>query len=75
MARKRKGMIAAAAAFAASPQGRRLLQQAKEYAARPETKARAQELVAQARNRRKGGSPSAAPDPAAPIPPAKTPPR
>ena len=74
MARK-KGMIAAAAAFAASPQGRRLLQQAKEYASRPETKARAQELVAQARNRRKGGAPSATPDPAAPIPPAKTPPR
>ena len=62
MAKKRKGMIAAAAAFAASPQGRRLIQQAKGYAARPETKARAQELVAQARNRRKGGSPSAAPD-------------
>jgi hypothetical protein len=62
MAKKRRGMIAAAAAFAASPQGRRLIQQAKEYASRPETKARAQELVAQARNRRKGGSPSAAPD-------------
>jgi len=62
MAKKRRGMIAAAAAFAASPQGRRLIQQAKEYASRPETKARAQELVAQARNRRKSGSSSAAPD-------------
>jgi hypothetical protein len=62
MATKRKGLIAAAAAFAASPQGRRLLNQAKEYASRPETKARAQELLAQARNRRKGGgSPAAAP--------------
>jgi hypothetical protein len=70
MAKKRRGMIAAAAAFAASPQGRRLLQQAKEYASRPETKARAQELVTQARNRRKGGSSSAAPDrtPAGPSP-------
>ena len=58
MARKRRGMIAAAAAFAASPQGRRLIQQAKEYVSRPETKARAQELVTQARNRGKGGGPS-----------------
>ena len=63
MAKRRKGMMAAAAAFAASPQGRRLIQQAREYASRPETKARAQELLAQARNRRKGGTtPSAAAD-------------
>ena len=74
MAKKRRGMIAAAAAFAASPQGRRLIQQAKEYASRPETKARAQELVAQARNRRKGGSPSAATD-RAPAGTSPTPPR
>jgi len=76
MARKRKGMLAAAAAFAASPQGRRLIQQAREYAARPETKARAQELLAQARNRRKGGTtPQAAPDPAPTGPAYGTPPR
>ena len=63
MAKRRKGMIAAAAAFAASPQGRRLMQQAREYASRPETKARAQELLAQARSRRKGGTtPSATGD-------------
>ena len=54
MGRKRKGAVAAAAAFAASPQGRRMLQQAKEYAQRPETRAKARQLVAQARSRTKG---------------------
>ena len=53
MSKKRKGAVAAAAAFAASPQGRRLLQQAKEYAQRPENKAKARELIAQARTRAK----------------------
>jgi hypothetical protein len=53
MSKKRKGAVAAAAAFAASPQGRRMLQQAKEYAQRPETKAKARELMAQARTRAK----------------------
>lgn len=53
MSKKRKGAVAAAAAFAASPQGRRMLQQAKEYAQRPETKAKARELIAQARTRAK----------------------
>jgi hypothetical protein len=55
MAKKTKGLLAAAMAFAATPQGRMLLQQAKEYASRPETKARAQQLLSQARSRRKGG--------------------
>jgi hypothetical protein len=55
MARKKKTLFAAAAAFAASPQGRQLLQQAKEYAARPETRQRAQELLSQARTRVKAG--------------------
>ena len=55
MARKTKGLLAAAMAFAATPQGRSLLQQAKQYAQRPETKQRAQQLLAQARDRRKGG--------------------
>jgi hypothetical protein len=55
MAKKTRGLIAAAMAFAATPQGRQLLQQAREYATRPETKQRAQELLAQARARRKGG--------------------
>jgi hypothetical protein len=58
MAKKTKGLLAAAMAFAATPQGRALLQQAKEYATRPETKQRAQELLSQARARRKGGSTS-----------------
>ena len=55
MSKKRKGAVAAAAAFAASPQGRRMLQQAKEYAQRPETKAKARELIEQARSRAKSG--------------------
>lgn len=49
MARKRRTLLTAALAFAATPQGQRLLQQAKEYAQRPETKQRAQQLLAQAR--------------------------
>ena len=35
---RKKGMFAAAAAFAASPQGRRLLQRAKAYVTSPEGK-------------------------------------
>lgn len=61
MSKKRKGLVAAAAAFAASPQGRRLLQQAKEYAARPETKERARALVEQARTRASSGRGGTAP--------------
>ena len=61
MAKKSKGLFVAAAAFAASPQGRRLIQQAKEYASRPETKERAQQLLSQARSRGKGGSAAASP--------------
>ena len=61
MAMKRKGLFVAAAAFASSPQGRRLMQQAKEYASRPETKERAQQLLSQARSRGKGGSAPASP--------------
>ena len=66
MARKRKGMLAAAAAFAASPQGRRAIAQAKEYASRPENKERARQLIQQAKDRRRTGSSStgAAPRPA-----------
>jgi hypothetical protein len=54
MAKKTKGLLAAAMAFAATPQGRALLQQAKEYASRPETKAKAQQLLTDAKARRKG---------------------
>jgi hypothetical protein len=69
---KSRTLLAAAVAFAASPPGRKLLKQAKEYAALPETKQRAQQLVAQARSRAKGGAGSGpasterASDPAAP---------
>lgn len=76
--KKTKGLLAAAMAFAATPQGRALLQQAKEYANRPETKQRAQQLIAQARARRKGGitpsSPSG-PPPSSTTPPYGTPPK
>jgi hypothetical protein len=51
MSKKRTAVIAAAAAFAASPQGQKLLAQAKEYATRPENQRRAQELVAKARTK------------------------
>jgi hypothetical protein len=51
MSKKRAAVIAAAAAFAASPQGQRLIAQAKEYAMRPENQRRAQELVTKARTR------------------------
>lgn len=63
MARK-KGLVAAAAAFAASPQGRKLLQQAKQYAAKPENREKAKQLLADVRARRKGGiTPSRRVDP------------
>jgi hypothetical protein len=51
MAKKKKGLVAAAAAFAASPQGRRLLAQAKDYASRPENQEKAKRLVTQAKTR------------------------
>jgi hypothetical protein len=56
MARKSRNMLVVLAAFAASPQGRRLLQQAKEYASRPENRQRAAQLLSQARAGGKGGS-------------------
>jgi hypothetical protein len=59
MAKKRKALLTAALAFAATPQGQQLLKQAKEYAQRPETKLRAQQLVAQARTRAQGAKRSA----------------
>ena len=55
MARKSKGLVAAAMAFAASPQGQRLIRQAKEYAQRPENREKAKQFIEQARARRKGG--------------------
>jgi len=69
MARK-KTLLAAAMAFASSPQGRRLIQQARDYASRPENRAKAQQALAQAKSRaaaRRGGTEGA--------PPYGTPPR
>ena len=74
MAKKTRGLLAAAMAFAATPQGQRLLQQAKEYASRPETKQRAQQLIAQARQRRKGGVTPSSPVRDSTSPPYGTPP-
>jgi hypothetical protein len=78
-AKKSRTLLAAAVAFAASPPGRKLLKQAKDYAARPETKQRAQRLVAQARSRGKArvepGSASSVRASDAPAPTYGTPPQ
>ena len=55
MARKKRGLLAAAAAFAASPQGRRLIQQIRLYASRPENRARARQFVTDLNQRRRNG--------------------
>ncbi len=49
---RKKGMFAALAAFAASPQGRRLLQQGKAYVRSPEGKRKIAELRGQVAQRR-----------------------
>jgi len=41
---RKKGLLAAAAAFAASPQGQRMMRQAKDYVRSPEGKAKIAEL-------------------------------
>lgn len=51
---KKKGLLLAAAAFASSPQGRRFIQQAKEFVARPENRAKAEQVISQVRA--KGGA-------------------
>jgi hypothetical protein len=56
MVKKGKGLLGAAAVFAVSPQGRRLIEQAKEFAQRPENREKAKAMLEQARNRRKGGT-------------------
>jgi hypothetical protein len=55
---RRKGLIGALAAFAASPQGRRAMQQAKDYVRSPEGKRKIAELRAQVANRRSRGQSS-----------------
>ena len=49
---RRKGMFAALAAFAASPQGRRMIQQGKNYIRSPEGKAKVTQLRNQVAQRR-----------------------
>jgi hypothetical protein len=49
---KRKGLLAAAAAFAASPQGQRLIRRAKSYATSPEGKRKLHELRSRASRKR-----------------------
>ena len=61
---KKKGILVALAAFAASPQGRRLMNQAKDYATSPEGKRKFEELRTRATNvakkqRYQSGPPSA----------------
>ena len=51
MAKSRKGLVVAAVAFANTPQGRQLIQQAKEYLSRPETRQKGLELLALVRTR------------------------
>ena len=61
---RRKTLLAAAVAFASSPQGRRMIQQAKTYAQRPENRAKAQQAVSQVKSRataRKGSAAAGAP--------------
>jgi hypothetical protein len=49
---RKKGLVAAAAAFAASPQGKRLIQQAKAYVQSPEGRAKINDLKNQVSSRR-----------------------
>ena len=49
---RKKGMLVALAAFAASPQGRRLIQQAKDYARSPQGRQKIAELRAQVARKR-----------------------
>ena len=49
---RRRGMFAAVAAFAASPQGRRMIQQAKTYVRSPEGKAKLAQVRSQVGQRR-----------------------
>ncbi len=49
---RRKGLFAAVAAFAASPQGKRMLRQAKDYVQSPQGKAKIAELKNQVGQRK-----------------------
>ena len=49
---RKKGLFAAAAAFAASPQGKRLIRQAKDYVQSPQGKAKIADLKNQVAQRK-----------------------
>ena len=51
---RKKGLFAAAAAFAASPQGKRMIRQAKDYVQSPQGKAKIAELRNQVGQRKSG---------------------
>ena len=55
---RKRGMFAAVAAFAASPQGRRMIQQAKDYVRSPEGKQKISQIRGQVTQRRSGRPPS-----------------
>jgi hypothetical protein len=54
---RKKGLFAAAAAFAASPQGQRLMRQAKDYVQSPQGRAKLAELKDQLGQRKGGATP------------------
>ena len=58
---RKKGLFAAAAAFAASPQGQRLIRQAKDYVQSPEGRAKIAQLKDQLTQRRSGTTSTRAP--------------
>jgi hypothetical protein len=49
---RKKGIVAAVAAFASSPQGRKMMRQAKDYATSPEGKRKLNELRDRASRKR-----------------------
>ena len=51
---RKKGLFAAAAAFAASPQGKRMLRQAKDYVRSPQGKAKIADVKNQVTARKSG---------------------
>jgi hypothetical protein len=53
--RKKKGLLAALAAFASSPQGRKLIRQAKTYAQSPEGQRKLNQLRSKASQRGQRG--------------------
>ena len=59
---RKKGLFAAAAAFAASPQGQRLIRQAKDYVQSPEGRAKLTQVKEQI-SQRKPANPKATPRP------------